>query len=157
MRRSAMARLSGVFPAGPGRLGMTVHLSPRGQYHLPTDIPSPIVAELGGRRLEAWTFSETRALVTDSKGQVAWVSPAIERDLMWKGEMSIPDSLPLDQMMAQNARQMELMERTALVHAGQRELRHRSYQGLDEIKRAPAGWGLLARQTVVAIAADGFT
>lgn len=147
VRRSANAMLAGIFPVAPGRLGMTVHLSVAGDAPLETDIPAPVVVEVGGRKLEAWPFSEMRAFVTDPDGEVDWVSTAIERDFMWQGEMSIPKSLPVEAMMAQNARQMELMEHTALTYAGQRQVTHQSRRGFDEIKPAPGGWGMLVKQT----------
>ena len=144
---TALATLAGVFPVDGGGLGMTVSLSHRGgEGHLATDIPSPIVAEVGGRRLEAWAFAETRALVTGPGGAVRWVSPALERQLMWEGEMSIPDSLPMDEILAQNSEQMALMERTALEYAGERQVEHQAHWGFDELKPTGDGWGMLARQ-----------
>ena len=53
-RPTALTYPGGAFPAHDGGMGMTLMLrTAKGSESLQTDLPTPIIREVGGRRLEA--------------------------------------------------------------------------------------------------------
>lgn len=143
---TAVTGVGGGFPAPGGGLAMTLNMRlVKGMDALQTDAEAVQQFQVGERTLEARVFSETRLLAADAPGAFQWLSPALERDLMWGGEMSVPQDLPIDQMMAQNNEQMALMSRVTLENGGERRLVHLSTVGYDDVQRTPKGYGMLAR------------
>lgn len=143
---TARVMVAGVFPGHDGAVGLTLDLSVvRGLEALQSDIESNIGFEVGGREIEARVYSETRMLSINAGGHLDWVSPALEREFMWKGDVSIPDDIPMNEILQQNNEQMRLMEQTKLEYAGQRDLVHFAHHGHDEVHLTPGGYGLLAQ------------
>ena len=143
---TAITTIGGAFPVPGGGMGLSLdmHLV-KGGHALQTDIQAVQAFEIGGRNVEARVFSETRLLSADASGVFQWLSPALERELLWDGEMSIPQGLPVDQMLAQNAEQMALMRDVALKNASNRRILHRATVGYDDIRPTRNGYGALAR------------
>ncbi|MDX1557254.1 MAG: hypothetical protein R3212_14600, partial [Xanthomonadales bacterium] len=147
---TAISTAGGAFAVPGGGMGVALDMRVvRGAKALETDIEAIQHYEIAGRNVEARVFAETRLLAMDSTGNVLWKSPALERDLGWDGEMSIPQDLPVDEMMAQNNEQMALMSRVTLENGGDRRLESLATSGFDDIQKTPNGYGVLAR-----IAAD---
>jgi hypothetical protein len=143
---TAITGLGGTFPVPGGGMGISLDMRlAKGADALQTDIEAVQPFEIGGRAIEARVFSETRLLTAEVSGAFRWLSPALERDLMWTGEMSIPQDLPIDQMMAQNAEQMALMRRVTLENGGERRIVHQATVGYDDVQATPEGYGVLAR------------
>ena len=141
----------GWFPTDAGGFGLSVRISlTRGANGLRSDIKTPVVRHVGGRRLEARVSSEVRLMLFDSAGHREWVSPALERQLMWGGQMQIPNSLPTDARLEQLHEQMRVIEDTELEMAARRSLREisRFKRSVDAIKPVPSGYGMLARTIV---------
>lgn len=146
---SAVSSLAGGFAASAGGMGTVLALSlAKGSTTLQTDVQAVQNYEIAGRAIEARVFSETRMLVANSNGSLRWLSPALERVMMWDGDMTIPQDLPIDQMMAQNEEQMALMARVALENGGDRSLLTRSIDQYVDVQKTPTGYGLLVRFSV---------
>lgn len=146
-RGGSEVRVGGLFPARDGGIGLTVTSSvTSGAGHLATDIENPIKREFAGRTLEAAVYSETRMLVTDGDGRRLWDSPALERDFMWGGEIQIPEDLPMQQRLRQNAEQMELMEDVGLEY-GARTLAPTPTSNNDLVRPTSTGYAALASKT----------
>jgi len=71
-----------------------------------TRLEVPIHREVGGRKLLATVGMEKRILLVGGDGRAFVESPALERMLTWQGEMGIPQTLPMAEMMRQNQLQM---------------------------------------------------
>lgn len=135
----------GTFPARGGGIGLTVQLSAnRGSDGIETDIEVPIKRTIGGRTLEARVFSETRMLVTDGLAQRLWISPALERSLMWGGQMQVSSDLSPNEMMEQMQQQMHITESVEIEYAARRTLKHVANANSDAVKWTPGGYGALA-------------
>jgi hypothetical protein len=147
-RPTAETYPGGAFPARDGGMGMTLMLrTAKGATSLQTDLPTPIVREVGGRRLEAQVFSETLMLTTDNSGAKRWLSPTLERTLMWEGEMAVPTDLPPNQMLAQSNEQLQVMAQTVLDHHGDRQIVAHSHIQLHQVRPTSDGYGMLVQQT----------
>lgn len=145
---TAVTGVGGGFPAPGGGMGMTLDLRlVKGMEALQTDIEGVQKYQIGDRTLEARVFSETRLLTADASGAVEWLSPALERDLMWAGEMAIPQDLPVDRMMAENAEQMALMRSVTVQLGGERRIVHQATVGYDDVQRSAGGYGMLVQVT----------
>jgi len=146
----AVSGLTGVFPVPDGGLGLVVgyRLTSESQV-LETDVEAVQPHVVGGREIEARVFAETRLIATDSNAQVQWLSPAISREVIWTGEVAIPQTLAPEEMMAQNRQQMEMMARVSLENGGERRIMDEARFTFDEVKRTPNGYGML-----VDVAAD---
>jgi hypothetical protein len=143
---TAVTGVGGGFAVPGGGMGMVLDMhQAEGVDALQTDIEAAQDFKVGGRDIEARVFSETRMLTTDASGNQAWLSPALERDLLWDGDMSIPQDLPMDQMMAQNAEQMALMARVTLENGGNRRIVHRQIDPYVDVQATRAGYGMLAK------------
>jgi len=145
---TATTGVGGVFLARRGGMGISVNMMlARDMHVLETDFTPVQQFEVGGRSMEARVHSETRLLATDASGALIWISPGLERQLMWDGDMTIPKELPMDQMMAQNAEQMALMSDVNKESGGQRRILHQSTTVYDDIQRSPNGYGMLTQVT----------
>jgi len=143
---TAVTGVGGGFAVPGGGMGMVLNMhQAEGVDALQTDIEATQKFQIGGRNIEARVFSETRMLTTDSSGSQAWLSPALERSLMWDGDMSIPQDLPVNQRMAQNNEQMALMARVTLENGGQRTVAHRQIDPYVDVQVTRAGYGMLAK------------
>lgn len=142
----ARINAAGRFAAHGGGVGLTVRLRiTRGSEGLTTDIETPVERTVGGRTIEARVASETRMLISDGQGQRLWVSPALERQLMWGGQMQIADDLPGQERMRQLREQMRMTEETELELGARRTLL--GIGGGVGVRRVPGGYGVLARVT----------
>lgn len=145
---TAVATVAGGFPAPGGGMAVTVDMRlVKGMDALQTDIEAVQHYGIGDRRIQARVFSETRLLTADASGAVQWLSPALERDLMWGGETAIPQDLPADRMMAENAEQMALMRRVTLELGGERRIVHQATVGHDDVQQTANGYGMLLEVT----------
>lgn len=143
---TAITGLGGAFPVAGGGLGIVLNKRlAEGAKALQTDIEAIQQFEIGGRTIEARVFAETRLLSIDASGAIQWTSPAVERQIMWDGEMGIPQNLPADQMMAQSNEQMALMRSVEMENGGRRTIQHQATTIYDDIQRGPQGYGMLAK------------
>lgn len=144
---SARLQTGGWFPAHDGGIGLSVQLSlARGAERLATDIDAPVTRIVGGRTLEANVAAETRAMTFDGEGRQRWRSPALERQLMWGGQMQIPNDLPPEENMRQLQEQMRTTESAEIDLGARRTLVElsRYKRNTDGIKQVPGGYGVLA-------------
>lgn len=149
-REGARLQPGGWFPARDGGIGLSVQLGlARGAGRLVTDIDTPITRSVGGRTLEANVAAETRLLAFDGDGRHRWLSPALERRLMWGGQMQIPNDLPPAENMRQLQEQMRTTERAEIDLGARRTLVElsRFKSSTDGIKQVPGGYGVLATTT----------
>ncbi len=143
---TAISSAGGAFPVPSGGMGITLNMRlVKGAPALDTDIESVQIFEIGGRSIEARVFAETRLLATDATSALLWRSPALERDLMWDGDMAVPQDLPVNEMLAQNNQQMALMRRVTLESGGDRRIEHAAASTYDDIQRTPNGHAVLVR------------
>lgn len=143
----ARIQVGGWFPASEGGIGLSAQLTvARGEKALTTDIDTPVTRSIGSRTLEARVASETRLLVFDGDGPYRWRSPALERGLMWGGQMQVPSDLEPAESMRQLQQQMSVIERTEIDLGARRTVAEqgRSRYNMDRIKQVPGGYGLLA-------------
>ena len=146
----AISGPTGTFPARGGGLGLVMGVRLTSDSHvLETDVEAVQPFEIGGRQIEARVFAETRLLATDATAAVQWLSPAIERELIWGGDMGVPQTLPPDEMIAQSNQQMALMARVRLKNGGDRRIMSTSNSNFADVQRTPNGYGML-----VDVAAD---
>jgi len=148
-RENARLMISGAFAAPDNQIGMVVDITSQDEKGLSTET-GPITFEVGGRTVEGVINREKRLLLATTEGEIAWQSSPLERDLMWGGEVAIPQDLPAEEMMEQNNQQMQLMEATEVAYGARRNLLMRS-QGATNValvKPTANGYGALA--TVVA-------
>lgn len=137
----------GWFPARGGGIGLSLQLTVApGLDRLSTTIDTPVTRHIGGRTLEADVASETRLLVSDGDGQHLWLSPALERTLMWGGQMQVPTDLPPAESIQQVQEQMRITERAEIDLGARRSLveLNRFGRNTDGIKPVPGGYGMLA-------------
>jgi len=128
---NAFSTLSGAFEVPDGGLGLLVtYRLIAEEAALETDAEAVQTYDVAGRELLAKIASETRLLATDARGQRQWLSPAIARDMTWLGEVAIPQSLPPEEMLAQNREQMTLMARVALDNGGNRSILDEARYGM---------------------------
>jgi hypothetical protein len=97
------------FHTDNGGGGLITHVQTAGDTGINSEVPTPIKREVAGRELLAYISFEKRLLITSNDGTAAWESPAIERGLMWTGDMAVPADLPFNEMMQQQKEQMDLM------------------------------------------------
>ena len=143
---TAVTGVGGGFPAPGGGMGMSLDMRlVKGASALQTDTEAVQPFEIAGRAIEARVFSETRLLTADASGAFQWLSPALERGLMWTGEMSIPQDLPIDRMVAQNNEQMALMSRVTLENGSERRIVHQATVGHDDVQQTANGYGMLVQ------------
>lgn len=149
-RGGARVGFTSVFPARGGGIGLTVITSlSRGVKRLETDIENPIERTLAGRTLVAEVHSETRMLLAGPNGATRWVSPALERFFLWKGDLQVPRNLPFEEQMQQVEAQRTLQEELGLAY-GARTLRPNPSNTTDSplVKGTPTGYAMLASKTV---------
>jgi hypothetical protein len=141
--------ITGWLTAKDGTAGLCVDVSAGGESGLSGDADFPVKREVGGRTIEAVAASEKRLVTTGADGKVAWVSPALERTLIWAGDVAIPQDLPPQEIMDQNTKQMSTMEKTEIEYGARRTLltMSRGRMRADLIKPTEAGYGALARVT----------
>lgn len=84
-------------------------------------LATPLAREVGGRSLLATVGMEKRLLVIS--GSEFWESPAIERMLIWQGDVAVPQSLGATEMVRQSQAQMAIMAETELAHGVGRTVR----------------------------------
>ncbi|KAA9134146.1 hypothetical protein F3N42_00970 [Marinihelvus fidelis] len=99
--------------------------------------------DVGGRIIEARVFAETRLLSFDASGQLAWESPALERELTWGGALAIPQDQPMNVMLAQNEEQMALVSKARLDSGGDRQIEHHVVSGYDDVQPTANGFSML--------------
>lgn len=146
-QEGARLQPSGWFAARDGGIGLSLQLSlAQGATRLSTDIDTPVTRSIGGRTLEANVASETRLMTFDADGSYRWSSPALERALMWGGQMQVPTELPPAENMRQLQEQMRTTERTEIDLGARRTLvkLNRFKRNTDGIKPVPGGYGMLA-------------
>lgn len=125
------------FPAHSGGAGAALDITRLDEQGLSDLIDSPIHREIAGRKMRAVVRSETRLALTDADTSSMALGPALERDLMWVGDMSIPGDLSASQQLAQNREQMLMMARTEIAAGARRHIRL--------IKPTADGYGMLLR------------
>jgi hypothetical protein len=141
-------RVDGAFGAGDGRIGLLVRISThRGRNDIETDLPTPIERTIGGRTLEVSVFDELRLLVTGGDAAER-LSPALERSLIWGGQMQLPRDLPPARIGEQLAAQQRLVEDVELEYGARRTLLSSQNSNWPLVKRTATGYAALA--TVVA-------
>ncbi|WP_405231123.1 hypothetical protein [Lentisalinibacter salinarum] len=126
------------FPAHTGGVAMTLDTVGKGDRGLSEVLDESYPGEIGGREIEGVVSGELRVAVTGDDSSSIDLSPALERDIMWIGEMSADRDLPGAEQMRQSREQMTFMRNTE-VKAGAR-------QNLRVIKPTPAGYGALVRK-----------
>lgn len=141
--------VTGWFPAPGGGLGLVLDLSAGGDDGIASEIETPIERQIGGRTIEAVVYGEKRLLLTDTDATTAWLSPALQRDLLWRGAMAIPQDLPAAQRIEQSNAQMRLTETVELEYGGRRELMTviRGRNRIDRVRPTGSGYGVLATVT----------
>jgi hypothetical protein len=148
-RGAANLAVDGAFGARDGRVGLFLRISVhRGADGIETDFPTPIRRPVGARTLEATVGNEVRLLVAGS-GAADRLSPALERSLIWGGELQPPKDLPFQQVMEQSMAQQRVMEDTELEFGARRTLL-RSENRLWSwplVKRSSNGYAVLATVT----------
>lgn len=145
---TAVTGVAGGYPAPDGGMAMTLDLRViKGVDALQTEVEAVQHYQVGDRTLEARVFSETRLLTADASGAFQWLSPALERDLMWGGEMAIPQDLPANEILAQNVEQMALVRTVTLENGGERRITHQATVGRDDVQLTPNGFGMLVEVT----------
>lgn len=141
--------VDGAFGARDGGIGLFLRISAhRGIDGIETDIPTPIRRPVGTRTLEATVGNELRLLVAGS-GAADWLSPALERSLIWGGELQPPKDLPFEQVMEQTTTQQRVLEDTELEVGARRSL-VRAQNGAwtwPLVKRSSNGYAVLATVT----------
>ncbi len=85
-----------------------------------TRLTTPIRRQVAGRQIYATVSMEKRLLVVD--GSTFWESPALERMLMWQGELAVPQGLGPAEMMRQSQAQMDMMAEADLAYAAGRSV-----------------------------------
>ncbi len=101
------------FETSNGGGGLIIRVAENGATGIASRIATPIEREIAGRRIHAVVASEKRLLVTTDDERGAWESAALERQLLWGGEMAIPQDLPAAQRLLQGQRQIQLMQAVA--------------------------------------------
>lgn len=96
------------FETDNGGGGLTVSISAASERGIESSIDTPIRREIADRRIHAVVAAEKRLLVVNDDGTDAWESTALERQLLWGGDMAIPRDLPPAEMLRQNQAQMRL-------------------------------------------------
>jgi hypothetical protein len=125
------------FPAHTGGVAMTLDTVSKGDRGLSEVLDESYPGKIGGREIEGVVSGELRIAFSDDDASSIEFSPALERDIMWTGEMSADQDLPAAEQMRQSREQMTFMRRTE-VEAG-------AQQNLRVIKPTPAGYGALVR------------
>ena len=141
--------VDGAFGARDGGVGLFVRISAhRGTDGIETDLPTPIKRSIGARTLEATVGSEVRLLITGS-GAADRLSPALERSLIWGGELQQPKDLPFQQIMEQTTAQQRVMENTELEVGARRSLvrPQTASWSWPLVKRSSNGYAVLAAVT----------
>lgn len=125
------------FPAHTGGIAMTLDTVGKGDRGLSDVLDESYPHEIAGREIEGVVSGELRLAVSGENASSIEMSPALERDIMWIGEISADQDLPGAERMRQSREQMAIMRRTE-VEAGAR-------QNLRVIKPTPEGYGALIR------------
>jgi hypothetical protein len=133
----ARQQITSWFPAHSGGTGLALDITALGTGGLEDAGEGSFTHEIGSRRIEAVVHREKRLLITDADSKRMSLSPAMERDLMWSGEMSIPSELPSAERLAQNRQQMQLMEKTEIAAGGRRHA--------EVVRPTANGYGALVR------------
>lgn len=134
------------FPAHTGGVAMTLDTVGKGERGLSDVLDESYPAEIAGREIEGVVSGELRIAVSGDDASSIDLSPALERDIMWIGEMSADRDLPGAEQMRQSREQMALMDKTE-IEAGAR-------QNLRVIKPTPDGYGVLVRKLAGSDAPD---
>ena len=108
------------FETDNGGGGLTVSISAASERGIESSIDTPIQREIAERRIHAVVAAEKRLLVVDDDGTAAWESTALERQLLWGGDMAIPRDLPPAEILRQNQAQMLLTQSVAAETGGTR-------------------------------------
>jgi hypothetical protein len=111
------------FETDNGGAGLTVSVSAASERGIESSIDTPILREIAERRIHAVVGSEKRLLVVSDDGTDAWESEALERELLWSGDMAIPRDLPPAEMLRQNQAQMLLTQSVAAETGGTRTVK----------------------------------
>ncbi len=101
------------FETDNGGGGLTMSISAASERGIESSMDTPIQREIGERRIHAVVAAEKRLLVVNDDGTDAWESMALERQLLWGGDMAIPQDLPPAEMLRQNQAQMLLTRSVA--------------------------------------------
>jgi hypothetical protein len=120
LTRSDKTVPSAWFETGNGGGGLTVSVAAASEQGIGSSIDTPIQREIGERRIRAVVGAEKRLLVVSDDGTDAWESTALERQLLWGGDMTIPRDLPPAEMLRQQQAQMLLTRSVAAESGGTR-------------------------------------
>jgi hypothetical protein len=135
--------VEGALGAGDGRIGLLVRISTHGGGSgIETDLPTPIKRTIGDRTLEASISDELRLLIT-GEDAAERLSPALERSLIWGGQMQLPQSLPPERVGERLAAQQRLMEDVELEYGARRRLLSSQNSNWPLVKRTATGYMVL--------------
>lgn len=95
--------------ASAGRGAVLLSVSSDGERGIDTRLDVPIRREVAGRQVWATVGMEKRLFLIADDARSYVETPALERMLIWQGDMSIPQSLPSAEMLRQNRQQMAMM------------------------------------------------
>lgn len=108
------------FETDNGGGGLTVSVSAASERGIESSSDTLIQREIAERRIHAVVAAEKRLLVVSDDGTDAWESTALERQLLWGGDMAIPQDLPPAEMLRQHQAQMLLTRSVAAETGGTR-------------------------------------
>lgn len=124
-----------------GGAALLINLLSDSDVGLETRLNTPIRRQVGGRNIHAVAISERRLLLLGDNGAVSWESPAVERMLAWHGDLSVPQNLPMAEMMQQSQQQMEIMAAADLATNANRSIDYLDVglKRVDMVKELPDG------------------
>jgi hypothetical protein len=120
LTRSDKTVPSAWFETGNGGSGLTVSVTAASEQGIDSSIDTPIRREIADRRIHAVVAAEKRLLVVSDDGTDAWESTALERQLLWGGDMAIPRDLAPAEMLRQHQSQMLLTQSVVAQTGGTR-------------------------------------
>jgi hypothetical protein len=137
------------FETSNGGGGLIVRVAENDDAGIASRITTPIERAIAGRRIHAVVAGEKRLLVTSDDERSAWESAALERELVWAGEMAIPHDLPAAQMLVQSQKQMQIMQAVANEYDANRTVNSLDVglKRIEMIKPMHSGYAVLASVT----------
>lgn len=98
--------------ADAGRGAMMLTVSSDAESGIETRLDVPIHREVAGRKVRAAVALEKRLFVVSADGRSFAESPALERMLVWLGDMGVPQDLSAAEMLRQSQLQMTMLAQT---------------------------------------------
>ena len=141
--------VSSWFSSNNGGGGLVLTVSNTEEAGIKSVVETPIKYEIGGRKVNAVVSREKRLLVTNDNAASTWESAAIERDMMWGGDLAIPDDLPAQEMLSQSNEYLELTRTVDNARDANRSVSYLNVgpHSLEMIKPMKNGYGILVAVT----------